>query len=140
MDLSAIKQRYYKIARQLRAHAKHVQFSTTPQHDGSPHIEYVGDELHYVVTERGQEYERRRTKDPDELLFWLVSDMTRGIASEWEPEHRIENEDSQRQFFRRHIELLGQVEDEWASRMKAKYEMLLGEPYPFAAPGGSLRG
>jgi len=86
--IAAIKSRYYSIARQLKAPAAHVHFATTPQHDGSPHVEMDGESYCYVVTERGQEFERRRTTDADELLYLLVSDVTRAMASDYELRHR----------------------------------------------------
>jgi len=48
---------------------------TTPQHNGTPHIEVVGGKYHYVVTERGRELERRVAESEDEILYWLVSDL-----------------------------------------------------------------
>ena len=130
MTLRSISDRYHAIARDLAAPAKHVRFVTTPQHDGSPHIECIGGEFHYVVTERGSEHEHRKTSDAEELLFWLVSDLTWAMALDWELQHRIEGEDFRRQFFRKDIELMSLVSEEWARRKKQKYEKILGE-YPF---------
>ena len=136
MTLSLVKKRYYAIAQQLGAPTKHVRFATTPQHDGSPHVEYEGPELHYVVTERGQEFERRKTRDPDEMLYWFISDLTWSMASDWELAHRVKGEDFRRQLFRKDIELLSTINEDWASRKRTKYEKLLGEPYPFQRSGG----
>ena len=130
MTLRSISDRYHAIARDLAAPAKPVRFVTTPQHDGSPHIECIGGGFHYVVTERGSEPERRMTSEAEELLFWLVSDLTWALASEWEVQHRIEGEDFRRQLFRKDVELMSQVSEDWARRKKEKYEKILGE-YPF---------
>lgn len=131
MNLSTIKNRYYEIARKLGAPRKHIRFATTPQHDGGPHIEYEGPELHYVITERGSEFERRKTKDPDELLFWLVSDLTWAMASEWELANRIEGEDFRIQLFQKDVELMMKINEHWANLIKDKYEQLLSRKYPF---------
>jgi hypothetical protein len=131
MTLAEVKKRYYAIVRQLGASAEHVCFATTPRHDGSPHVECDGGELHYVVTERGQEHQRRVTRDPDEILSWLISDLTWEMASEWEVAHRSAGEDIRRQLFRRHVELLRSVNPDWAAARRAKYEELLNESYPF---------
>jgi hypothetical protein len=114
----------------LDASPKQVRFNTSARHDGSAHVECVGGEFNYVVTERGNEFERRRTVDPQELLFWLVSDLTWEMAAEWELQHRIEGEDFRRQLFRRDIELISRIDPEWARRKREKYEKILGE-YPF---------
>src|SRR5690242_11037095 len=98
-SVSAVKSRYYSIARQLGAPAVHVHFATRPQHDGRPHVERGGDNFCYIVTERGQERERRRTHDPEELLYWLVSDLTWAMASEYELSHRAPDQDFRRLLF-----------------------------------------
>ncbi|MBC8142094.1 MAG: hypothetical protein H7Y38_11715, partial [Armatimonadetes bacterium] len=51
--------------------------------DGSPHMEWVSGEYHYVVTERGSEWERRTTADKKEALYWCVSDLVWSMASEY---------------------------------------------------------
>lgn len=130
MTLASIRDRYDTIADRLSAPARHRHFFTTPQHDGSCHVELVGSEFHYVVTERGTEYERWTTSDADELLFWLVSDLTREMAMEWELKNRIEGEDFRRQFFSKHVELMAQVNEAWGRRTRLNYEKIL-EEYPF---------
>jgi len=131
MSLSTVKNRYYEIARKLKAPSIHVRFATTPKHDGGPHIEYEGSELHYVITERGSEFERRKTKDPNEVLFWLVSDLTWAMASDWELANRIEGEDSRIQLFRKDVDLMSLINEDWANRKKVEYEKLLSRKYPF---------
>ncbi|MBF0410494.1 MAG: hypothetical protein HQM10_24325 [Candidatus Riflebacteria bacterium] len=125
MTLRSASQRYHAIAHYLGAPAKCICFATTPQHDGSPHIEFISGEFHYIVTERGSEYERRKTSDPEELLFWLVSDLTWSMASEWEIKHRIDGEDFRKQLFNKDVELLSQVNADWGRRKKEKYESIL---------------
>ena len=101
-----------------------------PTHDGSPHVEVIGDEYHYVVTERGSEFERKRTKDIDELLFWLVSGDVFELACDWELEHRIEHQDSRRLMFAKEIEYLEKINSNWASKQKLNHENILKEnPY-----------
>ena len=46
--------------------------ASSPTHSGAPHIEIVGDEYHFVVTERGSEFERLKTQSVDDILYWLV--------------------------------------------------------------------
>lgn len=92
-------------------------------------MEYIGGEFHYVVTERGSECGRRKTPDAEELLFWLVSDLTWAMALDWELEHRIQGEDFRRQLFRKDIELISQVNQDWAHQKREKYQKILGEPF-----------
>lgn len=128
--IADIKRRYYSIARRLKAPAAHVQFATTPQHDGSPHVELEGKSYCYVITERGQEFERRRTTDPDEVLYWLVSDVTRAMASDHELRNRAKRDDFRRLLFKKHLELLADVSNEWSQRKKMEYDRVLAE-HPF---------
>ncbi|WP_187262847.1 Imm63 family immunity protein [Pontibacter beigongshangensis] len=46
-----------------------------------PHIEKHGSEYHWVVVERGQEFERRKTTDLKELLFWIFDSVTFAMAT-----------------------------------------------------------
>ena len=130
-SISAIKSRYYAIARLLGAPAKHITFATQPRHDGGPHVERDGDAYYYVVSERGHELERRVTGDPEELLYWLVSDLASAMASEYELAHRRVGEDSRRQLFDKHVELLALANGSWSQRKRAEYDELL-RSYPFS--------
>ena len=123
--INSIKNEYYRIANKLKAPKLYVQFAQTPRHDGSPHIEYEGDELHYVITERGSEYERRKTKDSDDILFWLISDITFSMASDFELNNRIETEDFRIQLFSKDIELLSSINKDWAEKIRVKYNKLI---------------
>ena len=128
--IEQLRKQYHAIAEQLSAPPQYVKFTETPQHDGSPHVEYEGNELLYVVTERGTRVEERRTTDPDELLFWLISGLTWQMASDFELSHRIESQDCRRQLFAKHLELLTAVKPEWARRKKQEYDKILVEhPY-----------
>lgn len=107
-----------------------MHFATTAQHDGSPHIERNENTFFYVVTERGQEFERRTTSDPDELLYWLVSDLTWAMASEYELQHRFAEQDFRRLLFKKHLELLSRVSSQWSERKRVEYDKVLDE-HPF---------
>ena len=61
----------------------------------------------------------------DDILYWLVSNMTRDMASEYELSHRMPNADSRRMLFQKHIELLGSVRHEWQARRQAEYATVL---------------
>jgi hypothetical protein len=101
------------------------KIQTRRQDDGSPHVELVDGGYHYVVTERGSEYERRIAENEDELLYWLMSDVTTGIALEIELNNRIPGQDSRRQWFSKNIELLNRLSTEWAGQKEFEYEKVL---------------
>jgi hypothetical protein len=129
-SLSSLKSSYAAIAKRLHAPPEFIRFAETPQHDGSPHIESNGNTFAYVITERGEEYERNTTMNEDDILYWLVRDLTREMASRFELAHRKPNVDSRRLSFQKHLELLGTIDQRWETRLHAEYETILTQ-HPF---------
>jgi len=97
---------------------------------GHPHIELDTRGFHFVVVERGAELERRTTQDPHELLYWVFEGVTFSMACKYELENRVKGQDSRRLLFRKQIELLGQLDDEWRRREEQDHEKTLCE-HPF---------
>lgn len=124
----------YKHLCELLGHAPAYSYQremqTRPLVDGAPHVELVDGRYEYVVTERGKELQRRTAKDEDELLYWLMNDVTRGVAMRIESRRRIRNQDSRRQWFAKDVELLSQLRPEWGDRKRAEYAEVLTK-YPF---------
>jgi hypothetical protein len=104
--------------------------ASSATHSGAPHVEIVGDEYHFVVTERGSEFERRKTNDIDQLLYWLVSGDVGQLARYWELERRVDGQDSRRLWFAKEVELLQTVKPEWAKRKEQHQQGVLKE-HPF---------
>jgi hypothetical protein len=104
--------------------------ASAPTHSGAPHVEIVGDEYHFVVAERGLEFERQKTRNVDDILYWLVEGDVGGLARTWELKNRIEGQDSRRLWFKKEIELLEKVNPEWATRKEAEQKQVLAE-HPF---------
>jgi hypothetical protein len=109
-------------------------FATQPHYGGGSHVERVGDAYAYVVSERGTEFERRVTRDPDELLYWLVAELTFEMAMEYELAHRRENVDSRRLLFEKHLELLEQANPAWSAAKRSEYDAVL-RLHPFEDAG-----
>ena len=83
-----------------------------------------------MVTERGSEYERRETSDPDDVLYWLVSDTTREAAQRFELAQRVPGMDCRRLLFAKHVELLEGIRVAWGNRKREEYERILKDcPY-----------
>jgi hypothetical protein len=128
--VSTIRSRYHRIARELGAPKRYVMFATQPRIDGGPYIERQGEDYAYVVWERGSELRRRVTRDPDEILYWLVSDLTWDMASEYELSNRREHVDSRRLLFEKHLELLALANPSWSAAKRLEYDAVLRE-HPF---------
>lgn len=126
-SLHDLRMEYVEFAASL---GQTVSLSTSPKNDGSAHIETRGHTLYYVCTERGSELLRRETSDWSELLYWLLSDLTFSIASAHELAHRRSGEDSRRQLFAKHLELLRRYSDSFAGRREAELQDILrSHPY-----------
>ena len=124
--LDALRQTFEQMCDRLEeGHAYRSWFRMTPAHDGSAHIERERQSYCYVVTERGSEYERRRTQDPEELLFWMMSDVTFDIAVRYELTHRRPGADSRRLLFRTQEELLQSLKPAWADELRRKHRSIL---------------
>ncbi len=104
--------------------------ASSPTHSGAPHVEIIGDEYHFVVTERGSEYERLKTKNLDDIIYWFVEGDVGDLARTWELKNRLEGQDSRRLWFKKEVELLKSVNPEWASRKEAEQMQVLSE-HPF---------
>ena len=101
-----------------------------PQAFGAPHVEIIGDNYHYVVTERGSELERKTTTDKQELLYWLISNVVSEMASDFKLKHRFKGQDFRRLGFAKRIELMARISAEWAERMADDIQKILAaHPY-----------
>lgn len=118
-----------RLAERLDGACRYLPTFGQSRQDGTPHIE-VGDAYFFVTCERGSEFERRRTTDIDELLFWVFSTVTFSMSSDWEVRNRLAGEDSRRQLFAKQIQLLANLSADWAEREDAEHGRILAE-YPF---------
>ena len=82
------------------------------------------------MTERGSEFERRKTRESDELLYWFVSGDVSQLARDWELERRVEGQDSRRLWFAKELEMLDALNPEWAKRKELHQNNVLKE-HPF---------
>lgn len=127
MQLRTLQKKFRQIARQIgSADAMRL----TPDGFGTPYAERRDDLYFFVVEERGVEFERRQTHDPDELLYWFVESTTAQIAQKWELKNRVQGQDSRRLWFQKHLEILQFIKKEWAERQSREQQQVLSE-HPF---------
>ena len=128
--VEGIGRRFRELVKHLDVHPCYKTFHTMPQHDGSPHIEQSGDEFDYVITERGSEYARFRTTDPDEILYKLVDSATQVAATNYELKHRIAGRDGREIWFPYQEDLLHAIKPEWGARKRDEHmRILINHPY-----------
>ncbi|MFT5892616.1 MAG: hypothetical protein ACI9Y7_002728 [Dokdonia sp.] len=90
-----------------------------------PHIEKQGDEYHWVVVERGEELQRKKTTEIKELMFWVFDSITFQMAITLELKNRNDDEDFRIQMFRIQEELIGKIDREYEKRIAQKHQKLL---------------
>jgi hypothetical protein len=101
--------------------------------DGAIPFGKVSDgEMHWITVERGQELERRTTRDLNEWLCWVFVGVTRDQAWLWERRNRIDYVEPRLSAFCRHLELLARLDEGWANAELAGYRKTL-ERSPYSA-------
>ena len=122
--LDEIREQYVTLCRQAGVQSR---FNTSPQNDGSAHVELLSGTYLYVITERGSELERRSTQNPDELLYWLVSYSVFAEAADYELRNRVRGRSFRRMLFEREVELFGRISQDWARRKRNQIEDILAK-------------
>ncbi|MBK9208497.1 MAG: hypothetical protein IPL71_09420 [Anaerolineales bacterium] len=87
MSLSSIEKiqvEYNEYCRRINPAILNALIQTTRGNDGTSHLEIEDDTYHYIATERGLDLSKNSTRDKDELLYWLVSELAWGLASTYE--------------------------------------------------------
>jgi hypothetical protein len=96
-----------------------------------PHIEVDQSFLmHFVVIERGKEIDRRSTANLDTLLYWVFDGITFSMASKYEVNNRVPNQDTRRLLFAKQEELLESLKPGWGETCKMRHQEILIN-YPF---------
>ncbi|HEV8625141.1 MAG TPA: Imm63 family immunity protein [Acidimicrobiia bacterium] len=126
--LEAIQGQIEQLAAKINAPPSYLPTYGRSEHSGRPHIEVTLDGwMHWVVCERGSEFDRRTTLTRDELLYWTFKTVTAEMASKWEVQHRIPTEDCRKQMFTKQFELLDMLDPAWTERRKRELGPLLKE-------------
>lgn len=98
--------------------------------DGRYHLEFHGDEYHYISTERGEELDRFVTKNFDNLLYKIFKHITSSMAFSYELNNRVQNQDSRRIAFSKQIELMSKINESWRDKMEQEIARTLqNAPY-----------
>lgn len=134
--LAGLRDRIQAAGRLLGADDAKLPTYGASDQTGRPHIESDDRGYHYVVCERGTEFERATSTDAEEIAFLACRDMAFEIACEQELASRVPGQDSRRRIFAIELELLRGLDPAWAERVRAENERILAE-HPFRdGPGG----
>jgi hypothetical protein len=99
--------------------------------DGAaPFWSLEGADLVYSARERGEVLFRRTTRSLDELLEWVFTDVTWGMAAQHEVAHRVPGQDSRRLLFATWVSLAGGLDPVWGEHVQAYVDdVLTRAPY-----------
>lgn len=130
LSLSTIRKRVKELAKLVNAPQYLTRVAGSPDWMGGMYVEVNDKGYHYVNTERGKEYERHTTTDIQELLYWILKDITSEIASDYELMNRIPLADSRRLWFKRWVELMAIICPEFKKRLEEElFQILINNPY-----------
>lgn len=98
---------------------------TTPQHDGSPHIEVANGKFQFVVTERGSELKRIDHLSEDDVLYLLFNGITQHMATTYELQNRIPGTDGRSVWFPYQERLMENLNPSWGERLREEHRRVL---------------
>lgn len=124
-SLSGLAAEYRSMAEQLDVEPYYKAFHTSPQQDGTPHVEMKSEKFEFVVTERGSEFERISGLDNDEVLYLLFKGVTSPMAISYELRNRRPTGDGRDVWFAYQEKLMAGLKPSWGVRLKAEHEQIL---------------
>ncbi|MBB2949086.1 hypothetical protein FB565_008891 [Actinoplanes lutulentus] len=90
---------------------------------------------HWIVTERGQELQHRKTRDLDEMLFWCLEATTWSMGGDWALRHPVAGEEQRVTRWRKQFALLATINPEWPHRARQR---LIERIEPANLPEGGI--
>jgi hypothetical protein len=129
-SLAELAEKFQTLAAGLDVEPHFKVFCTTPQHDGSPHIEVAAGKFQFVVTERGSEFERIKDLSADDVLYLLFEGVTQHMATRYELRNRLPGIDGRSVWFPYQERLMEGMNHSWGERLKEKHRRLLDD-HPF---------
>ncbi len=124
-ELKTLQAEYDRLCQRVKPCEHSYTFLTERQDNGSPHVEYADGEYHYIVTERGLDLERRSTQDVNEILYWMLYDVTFWMGVAYELKSRIEGPDCRRVIFAHQLDLMKRADHPMAERLEKKIAITL---------------
>jgi len=112
-ELDELRESFRNICDRIWAHRS---MRTTPRIDAFPHVEFSAGTYRLAVTEGDGTVEMRETTSPDEVLYWLTSEMVLAHATHYATSEPIDELDGRRVQFARELDLFGLISSEWYFR------------------------
>jgi len=130
LSLATIRKKTTDIARIINAPRDLLPTFGSTRDFGNPHIEVDKKNYHYVIVERGIEWERSTTQNLNELLYWIFNDVTFQMACDYEVKNRVNNQDFRRELFRKQLELMKNINSDFSKKLEEEIREIL-KNHPF---------
>jgi len=129
MTLEEIKNYIFELGRKIGLDDDsklYPMFSRTSNvfNDGAS-IYVENSKYYYIIMERGQLNKLFESKDLEEVLYPLFESITFSLASDYELNHRIKNEDSRRLLWKKQLELLEKINRNFFVKCQIEIEEIL---------------
>jgi Immunity protein 63 len=126
LSLDEIKKNVDELAAKISAPSNLLPSYGNLKYEAHPYIEVDNlGFMFYVVSEEGQELERKMTDKLDDLLYWIFSGVTFSMAWDYERKNRIEDKDSRRMAFEKQEDLLGTLNSAWRKIKNEEHNRIL---------------
>lgn len=132
MNISSehIQNSVYELGKKIGASKSDTQVYFESPQNGQPHVVISESEFKLVYEERGHIFKTKKTKELDTLLYWLLCAITSKLAQNYGLKNRCVGKDSRRVIFFKQIELMYEISDLWAMRLKEEInDTLKRNPY-----------
>lgn len=116
---------FHTMVADLNVESYYKSFHTTPQHDGSPHVEVMNGKFQFVVTERGSEFQRIGNLSADDALYLLFNGITQHMATTYELQNRIPETDGRTVWFPYQERLMENLSPSWGERLREEHRRVL---------------
>ncbi len=130
LNIAEIRDHVSTLGTSISAPISYLNIPDRSVFDGTPYVEIINEEYHYVSAERGMEISRKTTHDVDELLYWIFKRVASAMASTYEFQNRVDGCDSRRKKFAKQIEIMERLHPKWGRLMQGEIEEILkNSPY-----------
>lgn len=123
--LSGVKTKIDALAKIIGAPENILPTYGRSEQTARPHIEVDSRGYHFVIAERGEEFERHTSFDLDEILYDVFQVVTFSLACKYELEHRVQGQDFRRIMFQHQEELLSKLSPSWGKRKAQEHAQIL---------------
>lgn len=125
-----LQDRIYEYGARAAIPRELLSLPTVPVGDGSPHIEILGEEYYFVISERGYEFTRKNSRNLGDILFWFFEGVCSNVAFRYELQNRVPGRDPRRIAFAKKQELLHAIDENWERREAVEVARILaGHPF-----------